>query len=68
MKIIHCPKGGRVPDGYCRASCLNYPGEIELEKHILGRKTNEDVSPLPSHFVEYSRILQEVETCVCFAN
>lgn len=24
MKIIHCPKGGRVPEGYCRMSCLNY--------------------------------------------
>jgi len=24
-KIIHCPKGGRVPEGYCRISCLNRP-------------------------------------------
>jgi len=64
MKIVHCPKGGRVPDRYCRASCLNYPGKIELEKHILGRKPNEDVSPSPIYFAEYSQQLEEVETCV----
>jgi len=27
MKIVTCPKGGRVPEGYCRQSCLNYPGQ-----------------------------------------
>ena len=27
MKIIHCPKGGRVPEGYCMRSCLNYNKE-----------------------------------------
>ena len=68
MKIIHCPKGGIVPDGYCRASCLNYPGEIGLEKHILERKANEDASTLPSQFAEYSQKPEEVETCVYFAN
>ena len=68
MKIVHCPKGSRVPDVYCRASCLNYPGEIELEKQILERKTNEDVSPLPIYFIEYSQQLEGVETCVYFAN
>ena len=26
MKIVSCPKGGRVPEGYCRTSCLNYQG------------------------------------------
>jgi hypothetical protein len=24
MKIVHCPKGGKVPENYCRLSCLNY--------------------------------------------
>jgi hypothetical protein len=28
MKIVNCPKGGRVPEGYCKESCLNYE-----EKH-----------------------------------
>jgi hypothetical protein len=26
MRIVTCPKGGRIPEGYCRQSCLNYPG------------------------------------------
>jgi hypothetical protein len=26
MKIVHCPKGGKVPENYCRLSCLNYTG------------------------------------------
>jgi hypothetical protein len=24
MKIVRCPKGGKVPENYCRLSCLNY--------------------------------------------
>jgi hypothetical protein len=24
MKIVRCAKGGRIPEGYCRQSCLNY--------------------------------------------
>ena len=39
MKIVSCPKGGRVPEGYCRESCLNYPGKAEIDKRILLRKT-----------------------------
>ena len=35
MKIIHCPKGGKVPQGYCMSSCLNY-----REKHQKIRKQN----------------------------
>jgi hypothetical protein len=31
MKIVVCPKGGRIPEGYCRQSCLNYSGEHEKE-------------------------------------
>jgi hypothetical protein len=27
VKIENCPKGGRIPEGYCRDSCLNYPGD-----------------------------------------
>ena len=32
MKIVTCPKGGRIPEGYCRESCLNYSGETKQEK------------------------------------
>jgi hypothetical protein len=32
MKIVACPKGGRIPEGYCQQSCLNYSGEREKEK------------------------------------
>ena len=38
MKIVNCPKGGRVPDGYCRASCLNYPGKTRIDNHVLARR------------------------------
>jgi hypothetical protein len=38
MRIIHCPKGGKVPEGYCKESCLNYPGKVEIHKRIsLGK-------------------------------
>jgi hypothetical protein len=26
VRIVTCPKGGRIPEGYCRQSCLNYSG------------------------------------------
>jgi hypothetical protein len=32
MKIVACPKGGRIPEGYCQQSCLNYSGERKQEK------------------------------------
>jgi hypothetical protein len=32
MKIVSCPKGGRVPKSYCLESCLNYSGERKEEK------------------------------------
>ena len=32
MKIVSCPKGGRVPKNYCLESCLNYSGERTEEK------------------------------------
>jgi hypothetical protein len=32
MKIKDCPKGGRVPEGYCRHSCLNYSGRHRPSK------------------------------------
>ena len=38
MRIINCPKGGKVPEGYCRESCLNYPGKAEIDKRISVRK------------------------------
>jgi hypothetical protein len=38
MRIINCPKGGRVPEGYCRESCLNYPGKAAIEKRVSVRK------------------------------
>ena len=39
MKIVSCPKGGRIPEGYCKKSCLNYPhvpkrnNEINIKNH-----------------------------------
>jgi len=37
MKIITCPKGGRIPELYCRNSCLNYSGERKMGKILLRR-------------------------------
>ena len=34
MRIVTCPKGGKIPEGYCRESCLNYPGEPIKEKWV----------------------------------
>lgn len=27
MRIIQCSKGGKVPEGYCRDSCLNFSAQ-----------------------------------------
>ena len=40
MKIVACPKGGRVPEGYCQQSCLNYSGEREEKQGFLSRFKN----------------------------
>ena len=38
MKIVRCPKGGRVPEGYCEESCLNYPGKADMDKRTRLRR------------------------------
>ena len=38
MRIISCPKGGRIPEGYCLKSCLNYLGTPGKENRISFRK------------------------------
>ena len=38
MRIIQCPKGGRVPEGYCRDSCLNYPRMTIKDKRASQKK------------------------------
>jgi len=38
MKIVNCPKGGRVPEGYCKESCLNYSGGHLKKKTKVSRK------------------------------
>ena len=37
MKIVRCPKGGRVPEGYCKESCLNYPGKVDMVERTRSR-------------------------------
>jgi hypothetical protein len=43
MKIVHCPKGGRIPKGYCEASCLNFSAiyQDESRKKDQGSKQKE---------------------------
>jgi hypothetical protein len=38
MKIVACPKGGRIPEGYCQHSCLNYTGNHKSKKSSSLRK------------------------------
>ena len=32
MRIANCPKGGRIPTGYCTKSCLNFVKKSQEEK------------------------------------
>ena len=48
MKIVSCPKGGRVPEGYCKESCLNYPRKAEINKRISLMKPK-DAFPTKQH-------------------
>ena len=34
MKIMHCPKGGKMPLGYCEESCLNYCKECRIVNRV----------------------------------
>jgi len=38
MKIIRCPKGGRVPEGFCRQSCLNYSRAGDAARRTVFRR------------------------------
>ncbi len=42
MKIVRCTKGGRVPEGYCMESCLNYSGR-RLKKKAVPRLGSSDL-------------------------
>jgi hypothetical protein len=42
MRIFHCPKGGRVPEGYCKNSCLNRPGAGRIDKFGGNNRIGED--------------------------
>ncbi|MBW2219961.1 MAG: hypothetical protein JRF40_10800 [Deltaproteobacteria bacterium] len=37
MKIVNCPKGGRIPEGYCKESCLNYEEKHHKKETVLHR-------------------------------
>jgi hypothetical protein len=39
MKIISCPKGVRIPEGYCKKTCLNYP-HVSQGKNETNFKNN----------------------------
>jgi hypothetical protein len=41
MRIVNCPKGDRIPEGYCKQSCLNYPGELKKENLPSQKKIND---------------------------
>ena len=46
MKIVKCPKGGRVPEGYCKESCLNYPCKVEINRIFKLRNRKTRFSPI----------------------
>jgi hypothetical protein len=61
MMIIKCPKGGRVPEGYCRKSCLNYPGKAELEKrHTMREAIDAFAMKRDSYPVELTLTLHKI--------
>ena len=37
LRIIDCPKGGRIPEGYCIDSCLNHIGKARKRQPLLPR-------------------------------
>jgi len=39
MKIVNCPKGGRIPEGYCKESCLNYDEKHHKKETALHRRS-----------------------------
>lgn len=55
VKIVHCPKGGRVPEGYCLNSCLNHPGSgrrgkgFSLQKQEITFPGNDDSRARPNN-------------------
>ena len=39
MKIVNCPKGGRIPEGYCKESCMNYEEKHHKKETAPSRKS-----------------------------
>ena len=54
VRIVHCPKGGKVPLGYCQVSCLNAPMEI---KNGLRKRGGE--SPFKGTGKTWQRLFEE---------
>ena len=46
MKIVHCPKGGKMPVGYCNKSCLNYCMGREKNKGASSKKEKQEIRHL----------------------
>ena len=44
MKIMHCPKGGKMPLGYCKESCLNYHVECKTNRGVSSKIKTEKSS------------------------
>ena len=52
MKIVNCPKGGRVPEGYCRESCLNYRGVPKKVKWISLQKSGKILKSIRKTWIQ----------------
>ena len=52
MKIVNCPKGGRVPEGYCLRSCLNYRGEPKNVKWISLQKLSKILKSIRKTWIQ----------------
>ena len=46
MKIVRCPKGGKMPAGYCNKSCLNYCIERETDEVVSSKKAKREMQQL----------------------
>ena len=65
--ILNCPKGGKVPIGYCRESCLNYSRKrIKTKRITLIRLQQRFLRKLIFWIMKYQRrlyLLEQMNTC-----
>ena len=66
FRVIDCPKGGRVPEGYCIDSCLNHIEKARKRQPLLPRLKKAFKDAGKSLLQIYREdIAQRKRTCSC---